>query len=297
MTFFWCLVILITVLLIYYSVSSSVKISVLFISSIIFISVLSLNVAIFSLLFTLLNFYFGILLERNHKKRIKDRLFWLCIITDIGILAFFKYINPFLEGFNSSFFSTGIYADVPYNSIMIPIGISYYTFQSLGYLIRIDRGSEKAEHSFSSFATYLLFFPKFLSGPVERSNLFLPQLKKPINFHRSNIELGSRLFLWGLFKKMVIADNLYSAVSNVYGNIHNLIGTSLFIVLIVQTIYIYCDFSGYTDMALGIAKCFGLNLMDNFNRPFLAKNVSEFWRRWHISLSPGVMILYKPFYC
>ncbi len=296
MTFFWCLVILITVLLIYYSVSSSVKISVLFISSIIFISVLSLNVAIFSLLFTLLNFYFGILLERNHKKRIKDRLFWLCIITDIGILAFFKYINPFLEGFNSSFFSTGIYADVPYNSIMIPIGISYYTFQSLGYLIRIDRGSEKAEHSFSSFATYLLFFPKFLSGPVERSNLFLPQLKKPINFHRSNIELGSRLFLWGLFKKMVIADNLYSAVSNVYGNIHNFNGTSLFIVLIVQTIYIYCDFSGYTDMALGIAKCFGLNLMDNFNRPFLAKNVSEFWRRWHISLSSWCNdFIYNPF--
>ncbi|RNI37500.1 MBOAT family protein [Hanamia caeni] len=297
MTFFWCLVILITILLIYYSVSSGLKISVLFISSIIFISVLSLSVAIFALLFTLLNFYLGILLGKNHKsKRIKERLFWVCIILNICILAFFKYVNPFLEGFNSSLFSDGIYSNAPYNSIMIPMGISYYTFQSLGYLIRIDRGSEKAERSFSSFATYLLFFPKFLSGPVERSNLFLPQLKKPIGFHRSNIELGSRLFLWGLFKKVAIADNLYSAVSNVYRDIHSFNGTSLLIVLIVQSIYIYCDFSGYTDMALGIAKCFGLNLMDNFNRPFLARNVSEFWRRWHISLSSWCNdFIYNPF--
>lgn len=297
MNFLFCFIILIVVLFTFYNVSANQKVYVLFISSIIFIAVLSLSVAIFSLLFTLLNFYFGIILENVHKNdRIKDRWFWLFIILNIGILAFYKYVNPFFAGINASFFSEGIYSNVPYGTIMIPIGISYYTFQSLGYLIRIDRGSEKAERNFASFATYLLFFPKFLSGPVERSNLFLPQLKKPINFHRSNLVVGSRLLLWGLFKKVVIADNLYGAVSQVYGDIHHFLGISLIIVLIVQTIYIYCDFSGYTDIALGIAKCFGLNLMDNFNRPFLAKNVSEFWRRWHISLSSWCNdFIYNPF--
>ena len=155
---------------------------------------------------------------------------------------------------------------------------------------------EPSQRTISLPVCSIIYFPKFLSGPVERSNLFLPQLKKPINFHRSNIEIGSRLLLWGLFKKIVIADNLYGAVSHVYGDIHNFHGTSLFVVLIVQTIYIYCDFSGYTDMALGISKCFGLNLMDNFNRPFLARNVSEFWRRWHISLSSWCNdFIYNPF--
>ena len=286
MTFLLSLIILIGILLIYYTVSNNLKVYVLCISSISFISVLSLSVAVFSLLFTLLNFYSGILLESVSKKeKIKDQLFWLCVLLNIAILAFFKYFDSFFSGFNTLFFTSGIYSKVPYPSIMIPIGISYYTFQSLGYLIRIDRGSEKAERNFGAFATYLLFFPKFLSGPVERSNHFLPQLNKPANFDRNNLETGVRLFLWGLFKKVVIADNLYGAVSRVYGDIHSFTGASLLIVLIVQTIYIYCDFSGYTDMALGIAKCFGINLMDNFNRPFLARNVSEFWRRWHISLS------------
>jgi alginate O-acetyltransferase complex protein AlgI len=297
MIFFLCLVILIILLIIYYFISNQFKVYLLCISSIVFISVFSFSVAVFSLLFTLLNFYSGILLEKVGKKeRIKDQLFWFCIILNIGILAFFKYFDSFFQGFNHLFFSSGIYSRVPYSTIMIPIGISYYTFQSLGYLIRIDRGSEKAERNFAAFATFLLFFPKFLSGPVERSNHFLPQLNKPVNFHRKNIEIGTRLILWGLFKKLVIADNLYEAVSHVYNNVHSFKGLSLFTVLIVQTIYIYCDFSGYTNIALGIAKCFGINLMNNFNRPFLARNVSEFWRRWHISLSSWCNdYIYNPF--
>lgn len=283
--------------LFYYSVINKYKCYVLFGSSIIFIGAFSLSVALFSLLFALLNYFLGIMLEKcSDKQTFKDKLFWLSIVIDVGILVFFKYFFSYFENFNSIFFSSGIYTNIPFQSIMVPIGISYYTFQALGLLIRIDRGSEKAEHNFVVFATYLLFFPKFLSGPVERSNHFLPQLNNPARFDKNNIESGLRLFLFGLFKKVVIADNLYGAVSYVYRDVHHFTGVSLLIVLVVQTIYIYCDFSGYTDMALGIAKLFGINLIDNFKRPFLARNISDFWRRWHISLSSWCNdFIYNPF--
>lgn len=283
--------------LLFYSVANKYKSLILFAASIIFIATLSLSVALFSLLFTILNYFLGLMLEKfSFNKGFKDKLFWLSILLDVGILSFFKYFNSLFEGFNSLFFTSGIYSKVPYMTIMIPVGISYYTFQAIGYLIRIDRGSEKAEHNFFVFASYLLFFPKFLSGPVERSNHFLPQLSSPLKFDKNNIESGLRLFLFGLFKKVVIADNLYGAVSDVYGEVHHFSGISLLIVFIVQTIYIYCDFSGYTDMALGTAKLFGINLIDNFNRPFLARNISEFWRRWHISLSSWCNdFIYNPF--
>ena len=291
-------VFLVSVLFIYYSIPDKYRVYVLCLSSIIFIAGFSIVVAIFSLTFTLLNYFLGIFLEKISKKEhsVKNRFFWFCILVDVAILAFFKYFNSHFEEINSLFFSSGFYSDFSYLSIMIPIGISYYTFQCLGYLIRIDRGSEKAERNFAVFSTYLLFFPKFLAGPVERSNHFFPQLFKPSNFDRNNIVNGSRLFLWGLFKKVVIADILYLPVSKVYSSLHAFSGISLLIVLIVQTIYIYCDFSGYTDMALGISKMFGINLIDNFNRPFLAKNISDFWRRWHISLSSWCNdFIYNPF--
>jgi D-alanyl-lipoteichoic acid acyltransferase DltB (MBOAT superfamily) len=232
----------------------------------------------------------------NNNARFKNKLFWLVIIIDISFLALFKYFDAYLERVNSLFFASGIYAKDLYLKVMIPLGISYYTFQCLGYLIRIDRGSEKAERNFATFATFLLFFPKFLAGPVERSNHFFPQLNNLSNFKDQQIKAGLRLFLWGLFKKVAIADTIYHSVSKVYQDIHQFSGLQLFTILIVETIYIYCDFSGYTDMALGSAKIFGINLIDNFNRPFLSKNVSEFWRRWHISLSSWCNdFIYNPF--
>lgn len=293
----WCLLFIGCVLL-YYSISDKYKGCILFASSIIFIAVFSISVAAFSLLFTILNYFLGILLEKfNDKQTLKNKLFWLSMFIDVGILAFFKYLNSFFESINFIFFSSGIYSTISSHSVMIPIGISYYTFQALGYLIRIDRGSEKAEHNFFNFATFLLFFPKFLSGPVERSNHFLPQLNDPARFDKNNIESGLRLFLWGLFKKIVIADSLYGPVASVYGDVHHYAGgIPLLIVLVIQAIYIYCDFSGYTDMAIGISKLFGIDLVDNFDRPFLARSISEFWRRWHISLSSWCNdFIYTPF--
>ncbi|NTW25157.1 MAG: MBOAT family protein, partial [Lentimicrobium sp.] len=174
---------------------------------------------------------------------------------------------------------------LPYLSIIIPVGISYYTFQALGYIIRINRRAEKSEKNFINFANYLAFFPKFLAGPVERSNHFFPQVNSGIIFKEENITAGLRLFLWGMFKKVVIGDNLGAPVALVYGNMENYSGVPLLLIFFIQGIHLYCDFSGYTDMALGIARVFGIKLADNFNRPFFAKNVAEFWRRWHMSLS------------
>ena len=281
----------------YYIVNQKFRATVLFISSLFFAACLSPGVALFTLLFTILNYFLGILLEKFIEKNdVRLKLFWFSISINIGILAFFKYFNFFSTDLGILHFSSGIYSYTPYLSVMIPIGISYYTFQTLGYLIRINRRSEKAEHNFAVFATYLMFFPKFLSGPVERSNHFLPQLHKEVKFEQNNVRSGARLFLWGLFKKIVIADNLFGPVSEVYSSVHDFSGPVYLMVLIVQTIYIYCDFSGYTDMALGLAKLFGIKLMDNFNRPFMAKNISDFWRRWHISLSSWCNdFIYNPF--
>jgi D-alanyl-lipoteichoic acid acyltransferase DltB (MBOAT superfamily) len=225
-------------------------------------------------------------IQRYFDNKPKRKLvFWTGIYINVGILAFFKYINFIFENLNYLLEWLPESPSIPYLSLILPVGISYYTFQALGYLIRINRGAEKAEKNIGIFATYLLFFPKFLSGPVERSNHFLPQMHSDIAFDGETVSKGMRLFLWGLFKKVVIANNLSGPVSMVYANLHDYSGFSLIIVLFLQSIYLYADFSGYTDMALGSAKMLGIDIIDNFNRPFLSKSVTEFWRRWHISLS------------
>lgn len=280
------LIFLVATFLIYYSVNNKIKYYILFAASILFISALSVKVVLFSLIFTTLNYFFGLLLERHGGNlALKKKLFWLSISVDIGFLAFFKYINFLFENLNALFSITPFPIEIPYLSLIIPIGISYYTFQAIGYLIRINRGSEVAERNYIRFATLLLFFPKFLSGPVERSNHFFPQIRNLGNFDHAAVSQGLRLFLWGAVKKIVIANNLYGPISIVYSDVHSYTGIPLITVLLLQAIYVYVEFSGYTDMALGSAKIFGIDLIDNFNRPFLARNVSEFWKRWHISLS------------
>lgn len=284
-------------LLIYYSISKKFRLLVLLIASIVFISILSLKAFFFALLLTILNYLFGILLEKLKERQvIKIKLFWLFILIDIGILFISKSLNSLIETIIPSFSFIIIDSVSTYDYILIPLGISYYLFQALGYIIRINRGVEKAEHNFIKFATYLLFFPKFLSGPVVRSNHFFPEINHPVAFNWNNIYQGGRLFLWGLFKKVVIANNLQQMVLLVYGNVSDYSGVTLIYVLLIQALYIYFDFSGYTDMAMGTAKLFGIKIMDNFNRPFLARSVTDYWRRWHISLSSWCNdFIYYPF--
>jgi len=282
---FYYYIFLLVVFIIYYLVNTKIKWFVLFIASLFFIGTIAPNLILFTLLFTILNYFLGIAIKNVEKKSLRKTIFWLGISADIGILSFYKYINFLFENINILLSLLPSQPVIPYLSIIIPVGISYYTFQALGYIIRINRGAEKAEKNFIVFATYLTFFPKFLSGPVERSNHFFPQSQSKIEFNAENVSAGLRLFLWGMFKKVVIGNNLAGPVTMVYSDVHQYTGVPLLVVMVIQTIHLYCDFSGYTDMALGSAKIFGINLVDNFNRPFFAKNVGEFWRRWHISLS------------
>jgi len=288
---------LILVSAIYYSIKNEYKYLVLFVVSIGVIIYFSWAVALYALLFSTFNYFWGILIEKykiNNSLRLK--LFWSAIIFDIGFLSFFKYnglLNDGLKGLGSLLSDNSQWT---LSSIILPLGISYYTFQALGYIIRINRGSEKAEYNYLKFVTYLIFFPKFFSGPVERSNRFFPQIHNLGNFNKELVSDGIRLIFWGAFKKFAIASTLYLPVHQIYSNVTGYSGLQLILVFFVQTIYIYMDFSGYTDMALGTAKIFGINLTNNFNRPFLSRNISEFWRRWHISLSSWCTdFIYNPF--
>lgn len=271
--------------LLYYGLNHKFRQAVLLFASMYFIAMLSPNLVLFTIAFIILNYFFGRILENQLDTKWRLKVFWVAVYANIAILAFYKYINFLFENINSLLNLFSVPGEIPYLSLIVPVGISYYTFQALGYIIRINRRAEKAERNFINFANYLAFFPKFLAGPVERSNHFFPQVNARIEFKEENITAGLRLFLWGMFKKVVIGNNLGAPVGLVYDHMQNYSGLPLIIIFFLQAIHLYCDFSGYTDMALGVARIFGINLVDNFNRPFFAKNVGEFWRRWHISLS------------
>src|SRR5665648_529836 len=280
----------------YYTVNNKSKYWVIFFSSIIFITLISINVLLFSILYVGLNYFGGLLLYKK-KENINSRkvIFWFFLSLNVGILVFFKYINFIFENINSflELFQT---SKIHAINLILPVGISYYTFQSIGYLFRINRGFETPEKNVIKFSCFLLFFPKFLSGPVERSNHFLPQISNLSSINQDAVSGGLRLILLGVFKKLVIAENLYYPVNLVYSNVHEYSGTPLVFVLFIQLIYIYTDFSGYTDIALGSAKLLGIDIMDNFKRPFLARSITEFWKRWHISLSSWCNeFIYLPF--
>ena len=215
------------------------------------------------------------------------------IIINIALLVFFKYTNfftntgvYFINYLNHNLFhSNKTFNNSLLVNIVAPLGISYVTFQAIGYLIEIKRGNQIAEKHLGYFATFMLFFPKIIAGPVERAHNFLPQLKNTQNYKYDNISIGVKQIIWGLFKKLVIADRVSIIVGAVFDNAEHHSGISLLMAAILYVFQMYADFSGYTDMALGLAKILGFDLTPNFNLPLLSKSVTEFWRRWHMSLS------------
>lgn len=241
----------------------------------------------------LIAFYAGISIENASTEQGKKKIFIVNIILITGVLVFFKYTNFFTTTFTDLFnylsqklfHSERTVANNLLINLAVPLGISYITFQAIGYLIEVKREDEKAERHFGHFATYLLLFTKVIAGPVERAHHFLPQLKTPAKLTYENFVDGGRQMIWGLFKKIVVADRLALFVGAVYNNHTHHSGSTLFFATVCYIFQIYADFSGYTDMALGFSKMLGYDLMPNFNRPFLARSVTEFWRRWHISLS------------
>ncbi len=234
---------------------------------------------------TLIDYYAGIQIEKSKTKKRKKRFLVLSIITNLGILFSFKYFNFINESVRTVFDHLNIFYGVPAFRVLLPVGISFYTFQSLSYSIDLYRGvKEKAERNIALFALYVSFFPQLVAGPIERSTRLIPQFyeKKTLNYE--NLVEGLKLILWGMFKKLVIADRLAIYVNTVFNNQSEHNGTSLIIATLFFTFQVYCDFSAYSDIAIGSARMMGYDLMINFRRPFFSRSFSEFWKRWHISL-------------
>jgi alginate O-acetyltransferase complex protein AlgI len=232
----------------------------------------------------IIDYLAGLMIERAKGKK---RLFFLIcsLVANIGILAIFKYYNFIVYNLSFLFKYTGSNNPFSYLSILLPIGLSFHTFQAMSYTLEVYRGKQKAEKHFGIYALYVMFYPQLVAGPIERPQNLLHQFYEKHSFDYVRITDGLKLMAWGLFKKVVIADRLSILVDNVYNNPYHHHGLSFIIATVCFSFQIFCDFSGYSDMAIGIAKVMGFRLMKNFNSPYHAKSVSEFWTRWHISLS------------
>ncbi len=233
---------------------------------------------------TLLDYTYGFWVASPNRKKAKLFL-WLSIINNLGILGVFKYYNFFAGEIKNGLELLSIHTNPLLLDIMLPVGISFYTFHGMSYVFDIYRNKQKPVSNFIDYAVFVSFFPLLVAGPIERANHLLPQVQKPRTFNYIQLVEGCRLILWGLFKKVIIADSLAIAVDQVYGNYANETGFTLIVAAISFSFQIYCDFSGYSDVALGTAKLFGFELLSNFRFPYFSRDIAEFWRRWHISLS------------
>ena len=235
---------------------------------------------------TICSFFSGILIERYSGNRKKQQYVSASnIVINIGILSIFKYYNFFVENLNILLISTlGYHLDWLTIEIILPVGISFYTFQALSYSIDVYRHNLKATHDVIEFAAYISFFPQLVAGPIERATNLLPQFQKNRQFDYSMAVDGLRQMLWGFLKKLVVADNCAWIVNKYWEQYQDLPGMTLFLIGVLFAFQIYCDFSGYSDIAIGCARLFGFRLMRNFNYPYFSRSIPEFWRRWHISL-------------
>ena len=214
----------------------------------------------------------------------KKKWLWLSVLSNLSLLGFFKYANFTLDNLNYLF---GLDADqrFQYLDIVLPIGISFYTFQTLSYTIDVYRGRQKPTRDFGSFALYVAFFPQLVAGPIERARNLLCQFENPVKATREDIEYGLQRILWGVAKKVIVADRFAVVVAGVYQNPASFSSFETIIATLCFSFQLYLDFSAYTDIAIGLARMFGIRLNENFNYPFLARNPSDFWSRWHITLT------------
>lgn len=284
------------VYLVFYFVGERVRWIVLLAASLLFYAALNVPYLLVVLaLVTMTTYGFGIWLDQAESSKSKHALLWGGIVANVLILVVMKYL-PFISG-NLKALSILLSLDTQIQPLkeFIAIGVSYYVFQALSYLFDIYLEIEKPERHFGYFALYLAFFAKLLQGPIERAGNLIPQLKSKYEFNYDNMRFGMLLFAWGLFKKVVIADRLGLYVDSVYNNVHAFTGLPLLLATYAYAFQIYMDFSGYTDMALGSARLFNINLTQNFNSPYLATSVADFWRRWHITFSRWILdYIFKP---
>ncbi len=241
-----------------------------------------LSLIIFS---TLVDYVIGIQLGKAQKQATRYILLWISISVNLGFLGFFKYYNFFVDNFVAAF----TFFENPISpsslNIILPVGISFYTFQTLSYSIDVYRKKLEPTANFVAFAAFVSFFPQLVAGPIERASNLLPQFYKKRQFEPDKAIDGLRQILWGLFKKVVIADNCAELANTIFNNSDNYSGTTLLLGTFFFALQIYGDFSGYSDIAIGTARLFGFSLMQNFAFPYFSRDMAEFWRRWHISLS------------
>ncbi len=241
---------------------------------------------LFLLIFsTLLDYFTGIMMEKSITESMKGFWFWLSVIINVGFLAVFKYFNFFSISFSNAFSNLGVKINPWTLKVILPVGISFYTFHGLSYVIDIYKGRIKAEKNFIDYTLFVSFFPLLVAGPIERATHLLPQIKKERKFEYLKMVDGLRQILWGLFKKIVIADSCAESVNSIFNNSSHYNGSTHVVGAILFAFQIYCDFSGYSDIAIGTARLLGIELLRNFAFPYFSRDIAEFWRRWHISLS------------
>ena len=234
---------------------------------------------------TIVDYSVGLLLKTEKTETKRKLYLFFSIVVNIGLLGFFKYFNFFVDNFVSVFSFFGAQFNAHSLRIILPVGISFYTFQTLSYTIDVYNKKLEPTHDFFAFAAFVSFFPQLVAGPIERATNLLPQFHKKREFHYDRAVDGLRQILWGLFKKMVIADKCAESVNQIFNNSNDYTGSTLLLGAVLFAFQIYGDFSGYSDIAIGTARLFGFSLMRNFAFPYFARDIAEFWRRWHISLS------------
>ena len=243
-----------------------------------------------------IDYFIGVFLISENLEKRRKRLLVLSIFVNLGLLGFFKYYNFFIDSFTESFTFFGSTINPNRLSIILPVGISFYTFQTLSYTIDVYKKKLKPTRDIISFFAFVSFFPQLVAGPIERATNLLPQFFVKRKFDYSKSVDGLRQILWGFFKKIVIADNCAVYVNDIFENYTIYPSSLLAIGAVLFAFQIYCDFSGYSDIAIGTARLFGFNLMQNFSFPYFSRDIAEFWRRWHISLSTWFRdYLYIPF--
>lgn len=270
--------------LLYYVSPNKIKNIFLLLVSYAFFAHFSNYFLLFLILSTGLTYSCAIIVEKTEVKY-RKLPFIAVLVINLSFLAFFKYANFLLDLVFGLINIFGVGVQGIQLNIIMPVGISFYTFQALGYLIDVYNGKIKAERNIVDYALFVSFFPQIVAGPIERAGNMLPQYKAKKSFDYDNMRDGLILVLWGYFLKIVLADRLAILVDNVYDSYTNFSGTVLFITSLCYTFEIFFDFAGYSNIAIGLAKIFGFNLMDNFRSPYLSGTITEFWRRWHISLS------------
>ena len=241
-----------------------------------------LSLIIFS---TVVDYFIGTHLSKENDLFKRRLLLWTSIVVNLGFLGFFKYYNFFLDNFISAFSFFGMDVNANSLNIILPVGISFYTFQTLSYTVDVFKKKLEPNKDFMAFSAFVSFFPQLVAGPIERATNLLPQFYKKRQFAYSKAVDGMRQILWGLFKKIVIADNCAQFANEIFNNSVDYGGSTLFLGALFFTFQIYGDFSGYSDIAIGISRLFGFNLKQNFAFPYFSRDIAEFWRRWHISLS------------